>query len=84
MVVTADRLNVRTGPGTDFPVVRQMLRGTQVLTVGEPEAGGWAEVRFSDGKRGYVASPYLGTRSASVPDTTQTAGPKSAPVRTDF
>ncbi len=85
-VVTVSRLNVRAGPGKDYPVMQQMTRGTRVLAIGEPLAEGWTEVRLDNGRTGYVASPYLGGRKDAATRTTRartipkTPPPSAAPV----
>lgn len=46
-------LNVRTGPGQGYRVVRQLNRG-DTLSLGEPDANGWAKVLGADS--GYVST----------------------------
>ncbi len=66
-IVSADRLNVRAGPGKDFPVMQQMDRGTKVLAISDPLVDGWTEVRLDNGRTGFVASPYLAGRKEAAP-----------------
>jgi|GEM_PF-1068767 len=79
--VTVQRLNVRTGPGRDFPVMQQMARGTKVLAISDPLVDGWTQVRLDNGMTGYVASPYLSKRGESGrrPSGAATA-PRAAPL----
>jgi len=80
-VVKANRVNVRSGPGKDFPVMSQMARGTAVTTISDPLADGWTRVRLADGRTGYVASPYLnGRRETERPRPDAAAPPRPAPV----
>jgi hypothetical protein len=47
-------LNVRTGPGKDYPVLRELSRG-DLVRVGEKDGRGWARVESSYGaSAGYV------------------------------
>ena len=55
--VTADRVNVRQGPGVDFGVLGQVDAGdvTEVLE----EDGGWVRVRIPDGAVGWMSARFL-------------------------
>jgi Flp pilus assembly protein TadD len=50
-------VNIRQGPGNDFPRLGTLGRGATVLVTGERL--GWLEVRLSDGSRGYVYRRWL-------------------------
>lgn len=52
--VTGDNVNVRTGPGTNFPVVTKINKGAGV-TIKE-QAFGWYKVVLANGTMGWVAS----------------------------
>ncbi|HWR45008.1 SPOCS domain-containing protein [Sporomusa sp.] len=55
VTVTGNTVNVRTGPGTNFPVVTKLNKGA-TLTVKE-QAFGWYKVVLSDGTTtGWIAS----------------------------
>ena len=69
MVVTGGTINVRTGPGTNYDKITQVVSGKQVTVVGE--SNGWYQVTF-DSTTGTVgakvvsmAMPFLGTRYRS-------------------
>lgn len=50
--------NMRTGPGTDFPVITSLLTGTEILKI--QNQGQWAEVKVSrTGKTGWVHSSLV-------------------------
>lgn len=59
--VTANVLNVRGGPGTDFDVVGSLTHGEEILVVTEDNAvDGWSRIRIEgDGFEGYVATRLL-------------------------
>jgi uncharacterized protein YgiM (DUF1202 family) len=57
-VVTATRLNVRTGPGTEYELVGALIQGEQVRVI--EESNGWKLVRpDGDELEGWVAGEYL-------------------------
>lgn len=57
--VNGDRVNMREGPGTDFGVVDQLLRGT-VIEVIELGGNGWVRVRVdASGRSGWVSDQFL-------------------------
>ena len=57
--LTADDplLNVRTGPGTKYGVIRQLAQGNEVDVIEEYE-NGWAKINIV-GQQGYVNAHYL-------------------------
>jgi Membrane proteins related to metalloendopeptidases len=68
--VTASRLNVRSGPGTQYTVIHSLPNGTQVAVL--EERGSWWLVQTGSLK-GWVASQYLHVNEApSTQTTTQT------------
>ena len=58
-VVTADVLNVRTGPGTNYPKTGLLRKGDQVVVTGRTERGDWLTVTLADGKKGWVAASLV-------------------------
>jgi hypothetical protein len=61
-------LNVRTGPGTQYSLIGQLVQGTQVEIVGQADGGQglWWEIRFAGGSGGVgwvSADPTFGTAS---------------------
>ena len=51
------RLNVRTGPSTDYRVITSLSNGTTVTVTGS--SGSWYRISYGSGKSGYVYSKYL-------------------------
>jgi hypothetical protein len=76
-------VNVRSGPGKKFPIVRTLSRGAAV-ELGPADSNGWAELyTFSGAREGYVyrASPLV--RSTPPPAGESTSdGSRSTPRRT--
>lgn len=57
--VTADAINVRSGPGTGHAVLGALLRGSEVRLTGARQ-GNWVEIRFGpEGGTGWVSARYL-------------------------
>ena len=56
LVVDAYSLNVRSGPGTNHPVVNQVGQGMQLEVKGS--APGWYYVRLPSGAFGWVMGKY--------------------------
>ena len=59
--VTAERVNMREGPGTDYAVMDRLIQGTEAEVL-ETDAAGWARVRVLEtGLSGWVSAEFLGT-----------------------
>lgn len=58
-VVTGDRLNVRSGPGTVYPVVAQAVKDEQYPLLARNEDTSWLEVALADGQRGWVSASLV-------------------------
>lgn len=56
-VVTASKLNVRTGPATTYPVLQVLWQGNTTKVIGQ--SGSWYKIQLSDGRTGWVTSEYL-------------------------
>ncbi|RKQ88824.1 SpoIID/LytB domain-containing protein, partial [Brockia lithotrophica] len=60
-VVTADVLNVRSGPGTNYSVIGSLPQGSRVSVLDLALDGSsqeWYKVALGDGREGYIASWY--------------------------
>jgi hypothetical protein len=53
--VGVDRLNVRSGPGTDFERIATGLRGEALAVLDQEDDCAWLQVRIPDGAEGWVA-----------------------------
>lgn len=58
-VVTSYTLNVRTGPGFNYPVVGRLNQGQQVTLFGRDVSGAWFKIRLPNGAQGWAASQYI-------------------------
>lgn len=57
-VATADRLNIRAGPGTDQSVIGKLSKDDKVTVQGRNEAGDWLSISYN-GRTGWVATKYI-------------------------
>ncbi|MDF2635831.1 MAG: hypothetical protein K0R78_2705 [Pelosinus sp.] len=63
--ITANSVNIRTGPGTNFPVVTKLNKGDTVTI--KDQAFGWYKVVISGGTTGWVASWLADTGTGTMP-----------------
>lgn len=61
--VSAERVNLRAGPGTDHAVVGSVTRG-QAVELLAAETDGWVRIDAPGGQQGFVAARFL---SATAP-----------------
>ncbi|WBV43852.1 SH3 domain-containing protein [Pseudoroseomonas cervicalis] len=69
-------LNMRAGPGTEYPVVAVLAPGTEVDVQGCLEGYGWCDVVIEQ-QRGWLSGAYLQAPAQAVP---QGAIPQGAPA----
>jgi uncharacterized protein YgiM (DUF1202 family) len=62
VAVTAELLNVRSGPGLDQPVFSQVVKGTVLVIQGSAE--GWYYVQLPNGQFGWVMTKFTAPLSA--------------------
>lgn len=81
-VVVVDRLNVRSGPGTNFNRVGAVTRGDALVVTGQVNSCGWLQITTPDGVEGWVSgnSQYvtLDARCADIPAVNAPAAPASS------
>jgi uncharacterized protein YgiM (DUF1202 family) len=79
-------LNLRSGPGFNFPVTGTVYQGLRVTAVGRNAASTWIKVRLSDGQEGWIGAQYvqLSTPINNLPimDGTTTPPPGGTPTGT--
>jgi len=56
-----DRLNIRSGPGTDFPIIDHAASAAQYPVVGHSEDGTWLQITLNSASTGtgWVSASYL-------------------------
>jgi uncharacterized protein YraI len=80
-------LNVRSGPGFQFPVVSQIKANVPATITGCVSDYSWCGIALPDGTTGWASGPYLVTKAAGTPKNLQVAGaslniPVIVPVNT--
>ncbi|WP_297131312.1 C40 family peptidase [Terrisporobacter sp.] len=61
-VITANSVNFRTGPSTNYSSIGKLNKGDKVEYISE--SGSWVKVKF-EGKTGYVYGTYVGTYTST-------------------
>ena len=59
VATTGARLNLRSGPGADYPVIAKAEPGAAVTVAGRNEAGDWLLLQAGSGEIGWAAATYL-------------------------
>ena len=58
VVTESGKLNIRSGPGTNYPIIGQLNKGV-VVGVCEDFDNGWSYIQDHDDGHGYVSTKYL-------------------------
>jgi uncharacterized protein YraI len=58
-VVTSSFLNVRGGPGANFPIVGRLANGAALNLVGRNAESSWAQISIPGGVQGWVSTRYI-------------------------
>lgn len=81
-IVVAERLNVRSGPGTNFNRVGAVTQGEALIVVGQADNCGWLQITTPSGVEGWVSgnSQYvtLDARCADIPEVSAPAAGSGA------
>lgn len=64
--VKATKLNVRSGPSTNYKIVHKLYQGNRVKVIGI--VNGWCQIRLSDGRTCWVSKTYI---SLDIESTTR-------------
>lgn len=86
--VVAGALNVRSGPGINFPVLAKLYQGNVVVLIGRSSDSSWVKVRLAPGQEGWVnAAPqyiHLSVAVSSLPVVDGAPAPAPAPTTPGF
>ena len=88
-VIAATTVNVRSGPGTNYPAVGSLPPNIPLVITGRNDEGSWWQIQGPDGSTGWVAGSVVETRnidgvaiaSAPPPPVPPTATPLPQPTR---
>lgn len=72
-VISRQRVNIRSGPGTQHAATGSLAPDAGVQVIGENDAGDWYQIRREDGGEGWVSATLL-RLAAPTPVTVPSAG----------
>ena len=80
--ITARVLNVRKGPGTDYPVIGQLQQNDVVEIVGKNANGSWLQIVYPTGTigRGWISTSYAQVRGSPAFIPVVETSPPSTPT----
>jgi TolB protein len=76
--VTAYGLNVRTGPGTAYPIIGGLSLGDAVEVVGENATDDWLQIVYNE-QKGWIAAAYVDL-TGSLAEAPRVSAPPSPPT----
>jgi uncharacterized protein YgiM (DUF1202 family) len=82
-VEAANAVNIRSGPGTNYPIIGSLSPGIPLPVTGRNEAGTWWQVQQEDGTTGWVADSVVeanGVASVSIAQAPPLPKPTNTPV----
>ncbi len=81
-IVRAAALNVRAGPGTDYPVVGRLAAGEPVDIIGRSADGAWWQIHYTGRQSGWVSGTLVEAQGAlnDVPVITDVPAPPPTPT----
>lgn len=90
-VTSATTVNVRAGPGTNYPIIGALTPGNVLPVTGRNSQGTWWQVQLAAGQSGWVAGSVVEARDvegvpiaqapAPPPEPTPTSAPEPTPAR---
>ncbi len=81
-VVSAVTVNVRSGPGTNYPVISALPPGIAVPVVGRNDASSWWQIQGPDGSTGWVANSVVQASNVGNVPIVAVAPPPQPPTPT--
>ena len=82
-MVSADKaVNVRSGPGTNYPVIASLDGGDQAVIVGQNPAGDWWQIRLDNEKLGWVLGSIVTAQgdTGGIPVASNIPAPPPTPT----
>ena len=82
-VVSSIIVNIRSGPGTNYPVIGSLPPGNPLVAVGRNEQGNWWQVQLGEGAVGWVAGSVVEAKDVggiSVAQAPPPPEPTATPV----
>jgi hypothetical protein len=63
MIQAVSDIEIRQGPGPEYPVILTLTEGGSVTVIGRTEDKSWHQVLLPDGTKGWIATPTYGESS---------------------
>ena len=82
LTVLTRALNVRSGPGTNYPVIGGLKQGDSAAIVGRHSASGWWQIALAGGKTGWVSGSTALVKVSGATDTAPQVAAPAVPART--
>lgn len=77
--IATDALNVRSGPGTDYPIITALTLGTTCPIVGRNAISTWWDIRCANGVTGWVSGPLVVVTGSTANVPVVNVNPPPAP-----
>lgn len=83
-VIDQAYLQIRSGPGSEYPILKSLPNGSPVTVINNDIGGGYAELKLKNGIKGYAFNRYLSTQpenqqTTSEPTATSGSAPRTKP-----
>ncbi|MBV7328661.1 SH3 domain-containing protein [Chloroflexi bacterium TSY] len=84
VAMNGSRLNIRSGPGTNFVIIGKALPNEEFVVLGRNEDGSWLRIQVPDIAEGFgwVSVNYFELNSGTISDLSVSDETSSAPVST--
>lgn len=82
IVVSGDRVNLRTGPGLNFSVIRKLDYAEQLLLLGKSSDDAWLYVKTSGGQEGWIQMSWADLTGVNLSNDLLVKTPSPAPPAT--
>ena len=79
IMYTRSKVNVRTGPGTNYTRVIELQAGVEIIAVGEVDENGWQMIDY-EGQEAYILGRYLSDEEPFIEPVTPAQTPEVTPT----
>ncbi len=78
-ITTRGRMNIRSGPGTNYAIAGTVGAGTRLAITGKNAAGGWWRVDYQ-GQHAWIYAPLVDATNGEAVEVVATPAPPPTPV----
>ena len=77
--ILGNLVNIRSGPGTTYPVLQTLAYGESAPALGFNEGRSWVQIELADGKQGWVSADLVDvTNAENIKTVTEITAPSTA------